>query len=142
MAISRHACREIALQTLFAWLFWSQQMDTKRNVKDVLEQLLQVYFQYVDEDVSFAENIVVGVEKHFEEIVKQIEAYTPQWDFANTAMVDQAILCVGVYELLFNKDVPDVVAINEAIELGKKFGNETSSKFVNGVLNSIMKAKK
>jgi N utilization substance protein B len=73
------------------------------------------------------------------EIDKIIEKVAPQWPIDQIAMVDRAVLRLGIYELLFGnrEEVPPKVAINEAIELAKTFGGDTSGKFVNGVLGTI-----
>ncbi|QQR54880.1 transcription antitermination factor NusB [Candidatus Peregrinibacteria bacterium] len=68
---------------------------------------------------------------------KAIQKYAPEWPWEKIAAVDRAILEVSVTELLFDPSVPPVVAINEGIELAKEFGNESSSKFINGVLSSL-----
>lgn len=137
MKLSRHLCREFALQTLFAWLFWSKE----KSLSQLFTELQAAYFEYKPSQLDFTQGILTGVEQHFQEIVAYVEKFAPEWPFEKISLVDQATLCVGVYEVMFSEEVPDVVAINEAIELAKKFGNDTSPKFVNGVLHSLMKSK-
>ena len=93
-------------------------------------------------DLSFAYELLNGVLHYLEESRKLIEKNAPQWPVNKIAPLDRGILEIGIYEMNHAKDVPPVVAINEAIELAKAFGNENSPKFVNGVLNAIYEAKK
>ena len=91
------------------------------------------------EDPKFIYDLVNSAIGKIPEIDKIIEKAAPQWPINQIAMVDRAVLRLGIYELLFgNRDeVPPKVAINEAIELGKTFGGDASGKFVNGVLGTI-----
>ncbi|PIV90538.1 transcription antitermination factor NusB [Candidatus Gracilibacteria bacterium CG17_big_fil_post_rev_8_21_14_2_50_48_13] len=137
MNISRHLCREFALQTLFTWFYYDQQ----KSAKQILEALALHYFHYEVQDLLFSLAIVEGVENHMESLRAIIERFAPEWPFEKISLLDRGILSIGIYEILYNEEVPDVVAINEAIELGKKFGDEASPKFVNGVLNNVMQHK-
>ncbi len=101
-----------------------------------------IFFENDEKDLEFSKNILEGIEKNLKKIIKTIEKFAPDWPFDKISMIDRAILCIGVYEIMYNTDIPDVVAINESIELAKKFGDEASFKFVNGVLHSLMKSKK
>ena len=91
------------------------------------------------EDSGFIENLVNGTIAKIGEIDKIIEKAAPQWPLDQIAMVDRAVLRLGIYELLFGnrEEVPPKVAINESIELAKTFGGNASGKFVNGVLGTI-----
>jgi len=92
-------------------------------------------------DLSFAEHLLEGILKEKEALAQHIEKYAPQWPLDKIAPIDRAILEIGLFELCKDDSVPDVVAINEAIELAKTFGSENSGKFVNGVLNAVLKSK-
>lgn len=95
----------------------------------------------VDETVKiFALRITVGVEEHAEEIDRKISQYAANWQLKRMAIIDRNILRMGVFELLFAPDIPPKVAINEAVELAKKFGDTESGKFVNGILDKIHKS--
>ena len=96
------------------------------------------------EDFSdeFLQSLLMGVEKHVEQLRTIIQTYAPEWPLDKINAVDRAVLYIGIYEVLYSSDVPKVVAINEAIEVAKKFGNKSSPKFVNGVLNSVLKHEK
>ena len=134
MNISRHLCREFALQTIFTWLYYKGE----RTAKQLLDELALHYFQYETQDLLFSVQIVEGVESGMERIREIIERFAPEWPWDKISLVDRATLSIGVYEMLYNEEIPDVVAINEAIELAKKFGDESSPKFINGVLNNVM----
>ena len=91
------------------------------------------------DDKGFAESIVEGVANHLEEINKLITKYAPEWPLEQITIVDRNVLRIGIFELKFSPEIPPKVAINEAIELAKTFGGESSGKFVNGVLGTIFK---
>jgi len=133
---SRHLSRSIALQSLYEWDFHQR----KNNLEKIVEKNISEFAPGLEDD-SFIWELVVGVVKHWDEINKIIEKTAPQWPIDQISIVDRNILRLGIYELLFgNKEaVPPKVAINEAIELAKGFGGETSGKFVNGVLGTVYK---
>jgi len=93
------------------------------------------------EDTSLVWQIVTGVVKYLFDLDKIIAKAAPEWPIDQITIVDRNILRIGLYELLYaNKDeVPPKVAINEAIELAKSFGGESSGKFINGVLGTVYK---
>jgi N utilization substance protein B len=86
---------------------------------------------------AFALELVEGVGGHQEEIDKLIEEHSHNWRLDRMARVDRSVLRVAVYELKFREDIPKKVTLNEAVELGKRFGTEESSAFINGVLDRI-----
>lgn len=132
---NRHLARTIAMQTLFLWDFNDQ---PKINVKDIVENSFSSFAPNMT-DHSFTENIVNGVILNIEEINGYIIRYATEWPLDQITLVDRNILRVGVFELIYNPDIPSKVAINEAIEIAKKFGGEASGRFVNGVLGAIFK---
>ena len=91
------------------------------------------------EDSVFVETLINGVIKKQKKIDSVIEKAAPEWPLEQIAAVDRNVLRIGLYELLFGnkKEVPNKVAINEAIELAKTFGGDSSGKFVNGVLGTV-----
>ncbi len=120
------------MQTLFAHEFRGGQAE------DILQYN---YSQNVGDkkiDLSFAQTILSGIQSNFEKIKQIIEENAPEWPFDRIARIDRAILQIGVYEIVFLEDVPNLVAINEAIEIAKTYGGKNSSKFVNGVLSAVM----
>jgi len=123
------------MQTLYEWDFRGKKMEEltvvlDRNIKEFASGL---------EDTTFIHQLVDGTIKYLDDIDKIIEKAAPQWPLSQVAVVDRNVLRVGLFELLFGKrdEVPPKVAINEAIELAKSFGGESSGKFVNGVLGTV-----
>lgn len=86
---------------------------------------------------NFTAALVQGVGEHLAEIDERISRYAANYELGRLAAVDRNILRVAIFEMLFSPEVPPVVAINEAIEIAKRFGSEESSKFVNGVLDRV-----
>ena len=90
-----------------------------------------------DAEKSFAHRIVNGVAEHTEEIDRLISSAAHNWTMERMAMVDRTILRLATYELLFENDIAGNVSLNEAVEMAKKFGEQNSRQFVNGVLDRI-----
>lgn len=86
---------------------------------------------------AFAEELVKGVTAHLQEIDERIGRFTANYELHRIATVDRNILRMGIYEMLHSNEVPPVVAINEAIEIAKKFGSDESGRFVNGILDRV-----
>ena len=91
------------------------------------------------EVITFANRLVLGVKDSLEAIDAKITEYATNWQLKRMAVIDRNILRLGVYELKYTNDIPPKVAINEAVELAKKYGDLESSKFVNGILDKIHK---
>ncbi len=132
---NRHLARTIAMQTLFSWDF-----NGKRE-KDLGSLIEHNFSQFAPKfnDHGFVKSIIKGVIDNEAEIDKYIIKYATEWPLDQITIVDRNILRIGVYELVFDKEIPAKVAINEAIEIAKTFGGESSGKFVNGVLGAIFK---
>ena len=131
---NRHLSRSIVLQTLFEWDFKNAQMG---DIEDILERN-ETEFAPGNEDIPFMRKILSYVTTKREIIDQIIEKAAPEWPIAKINAVDRNILRMGLGELLFgdHQEVPPKVAINEAIELAKTFGGDSSSRFVNGVLGA------
>lgn len=123
------------MQSLYEWDFKSKQTDA---LADIVERNISEFGSGLD-DTSFIRTLVAGVVAHLKQLDAVIEKSAPQWPVDQIAIVDRNVLRLGLYELLFgNRDeVPPKVAINEAIELAKSFGGESSGRFVNGVLGTV-----
>ena len=132
---NRHLARTIALQSLFEWDFNGQ---PDNFLVKITEQNLGEFAPDFD-DGGFTLEIVNGVEKFQEKVDSLIVKYAPEWPLDQITNIDRNCLRIGVFEILFNPDIPPKVAINEAIELGKAFGGPSSGKFINGVLGTIFK---
>lgn len=111
----------------------------KINPVDLLEAAAagQSDRQNQHEIVGYAKQIVTGVTSEFAEIDDRIEAFSHKWSVDRMPAVDRAILRVAVWELLFNDEVPDPVAIKEAVDLAIEYSTEESGSFVNGLLRAI-----
>jgi transcription antitermination protein NusB len=131
---NRHLARTVAMQSLFEWDFNNRQDNLDETVKRNLEQ-----FAPGLDDVNFAYNLARGVHEHMVDIDAVIAKTAPEWPIDQITIVDRNVLRLGIYELLFLKDVPPKVAINEAVEIAKTFGGENSGKFINGVLGTLFK---
>ncbi|MFQ5658349.1 MAG: transcription antitermination factor NusB [Candidatus Methylomirabilales bacterium] len=86
---------------------------------------------------AFAEELVEGTLAHLEEIDTMITRHTEHWHFSRIALVERNILRLATYELLFRKEIPEKVILNEAIEIAKQYGSKDSGRFVNGILDKI-----
>lgn len=131
---NRHLLRTVALQALFEWDFNNQQGDiTEITTRSIAE------FAPGADDGDFAVELVKGVVDNMEALDKIIVETAPEWPISQITVIDRNVLRLGIYELQFSKKIPPKVAINEAVEMGKRFGGESSGKFVNGVLGTLYK---
>src|SRR5699024_4483962 len=122
--MKRRVAREKALQALY-------QIDLSDiPVDEAIENVLDG-----EDHNDFLHSLVVNTVENLDEIDETIKRYLEKWSIDRLAKVDLNILRIGVYELLYNDEVPKNVAINEAIEVAKRFGDEKSSKFINGILS-------
>ena len=132
--MKRRLARETALKVIYQW-------DVGKND---LEIALKDRIAEVDLDpnnINFIETLVQGTLKNIEEIDQVIEQYLMEWSLDRVSSIDRNILRLGVFEILFKEDTPDKVAVNEAIELAKVFSTDQSAKFINGVLDKVLKFK-
>lgn len=138
MASNRHLGRIIALQTLYEQDFRLEANDQNFKVDEVLRRNIHRYKDMVD-DVAFIEQLVKGVSKRQQQLDATLQPVAPEWPISQIARMDRVILRIGLFELQDQKDVPPKVVINEAVELAKAFGGENSSKFINGVLGTVLR---
>ncbi len=133
---SRHLARSIVLQSLFEWDFYEKKPDFKK----ILERNIKKFGGSFNE-VNFVNSLAKGLIKHLPKIDKVIKESAPERPIDQLSIIDRNVLRIGLYELLYadKKEVPPKVAINEAIELAKSFGGESSGKFINGVLGTVYK---
>ena len=131
----RSKARAVALSLLY------QTEITKADFHQALRNYLENYPQK-QEVIDFASLLVEGVVKNSSSINSSIKKYAKNWEISRMAVIDRSILRIGCFELLFLKDIPPKVAINEAIELAKRFGDIDSPRFVNGILDKIYKIEK
>lgn len=134
MASYRHLARICVMQTIFAIEFLDGN-DPKETLTSILDEFAP---KLTERD--FAYETLEGVLAHKKEVLESIQKFAPQWPIEKIAKIDRAILEIGAYEILYNEEIPPVVAINEAIEIAKNFGDTNSPKFINGVLSSVMQS--
>ena len=128
--VKRRKSREFALQVLY-------ELDlTKQHPSKVLVQFEQ-HFSPKEEQDEFQEILVLGVLKHSQEIDRLIERYSDNWRLDRMSIIDRNILRIAIFELLYCGDIPPKVTLNEAIDLGKRYGSEESGSFINGILDRI-----
>ncbi len=125
----RRRARTIAFQAL------CEAGSTRHDATAALHHLLEGTRLSAD-NAAFAGELVNGVVEHRDEIDEHIGRFAPAWPLEQMAVVDLSILRLAILELLLDNRVPSKVAINEAVELTKRFGSDSSSKFVNGVLGA------
>lgn len=128
----RTQSRECALQILY---------QHEMNPEPVAEILKKFWSQqegsFSEEVRAFAEKLACGVLEYQPEIDRVLERYADNWELSRMAMIDRNVMRLGTYELLYVADVPPKVTLNEAVNLAKKFSQEESGKFVNGILDKI-----
>lgn len=128
--MNRHLSRTIAMQSLYEWDFRQ-----KEHPWDIASRI--IVNVEPDADKEFIKDILNGTVDHLSELDAQISQAAPEWPIDQISVIDKTVLRIALYELSYREDVPPKVAINEAVELGKTYGGENSSKFINGVLGTI-----
>ena len=127
----RRQARVTALQSLYEY-------DTAQHDPDAVLRRHAEERHLDPRVVVFAEDLLAGVRAHEAELDALIQTSAPEWPIAQMSRIDKNILRLAIYEIRYNKAVPARAAINEAVELAKHYGSETSSRFVNGVLGAIV----
>lgn len=132
---SRHLSRSIVLQSLYEGDFRNLKLE---EIKAVFERNLETLGRGL-EDTDYPQRLLQGILAHWDELNKLIESGAPEWPLEQINIIDRNVLRIGIFELIFGdkKEVPPKVAINEAVELAKHFGGDSSRRFVNGVLGTI-----
>jgi len=126
----RRKSREFALQVLY------QLNITKEDANRALAHF-QEHFSSEGETDEFLRRLVLGVLEHCRELDRLIEQYLENWRLDRINVIDRNILRMALFELLYCEDIPPKVTINEAIDLGKRYGSEDSGSFINGILDRI-----
>lgn len=133
--MTRKEAREAGFIVIFEYEF--QKLDA--------DQLMELYYNYrseVDGQKDYLENLVHATLEHATEIDDLIAQNARGWSLARLSKVTLATLRIGICEMLYNDEIPDSIAINEAVQLAKDYEGEKASAFVNGVLSAIYKAQK
>ncbi len=135
MKTMRKRTREIAMELLY------QSTMNEKSTEDLMDD----YFEdnqddlIEDTDMAYLEEVLEGVLKHKDQLDAFIEKYLVKWKLARISKINLSILRLGTYELLYKKDIPQKVSISEAVDMAKKFSDETAGAFINGVLDKIAK---
>lgn len=129
-SIPRKKTREFALQVLY------QLNIAKQDVLTALTQFEEHFISHGEGD-EFLKRLVQGVLEHCPELDRLIEQYSENWRLDRINLVDRNILRMALFELLYCEDIPPKVTINEAIDLGKRYGSEDTGSFINGILDRI-----
>jgi N utilization substance protein B len=127
---TRRQARELAMQALFY-------MDMQNNVSLQMLENFCGNFPPSKKAQPFFLKLVNGVLEEGSEIDALIEKFSKNWKISRMACVDRNVMRIAVYELLYCDDIPAKVSINEAVDIGKKFGTEESGAFINGIMDSI-----
>jgi N utilization substance protein B len=138
MASNRHLGRIIVLQTLYEQELREEANDTGFSLDEVLERNILRYRDMLD-DTDFIRRLANGITKQAPKLDAKLQPVAPEWPIDQIARMDRMVLRIGLYELDNEADVPPKVVINEAVELAKAFGGDNSSKFVNGVLGTLLR---
>ena len=142
--MNRRKSRELSMKLIY------QMSVNKEDYKDVIENLKESIecdlksdedIDLKDIDMGFIIRILKGVEENKEIIDKEIEKYLVNWKLSRLSKIDLTILRICTYEIMFEEDIPNNVSVNEAIELAKKYSEEKSASFINGVIDKIIKNK-
>ena len=128
--MNRHLSRVIIMQTLYEWDF-----RPTADISEIKQRNIDNYSE--DADKEFIDQTIKGVIENIKETDDLIGKAAPEWPLEQVSAIDKTILRIAIFELLYSEEVPPKVAINEAVELGKTFGGENSSKFINGVLGTV-----
>jgi len=152
---TRHLSRSILFQSLYEWDFYRTKLNKNVDLMAIIDRNMKDVMPLIDEP-DFIYRLTKNLIDHFDEINNIIEKTAPEWPIDQISLTDRNILRLGLAELMFapknevplrlglaelmfapKNEVPPKVAINEAIELAKNFGTESSSKFINGVLGTV-----
>ena len=129
----RRKARELAMQALFY-------MDMRRSLSIETLDLYCRHFSPSQKVTPFFTELVTGVIENRSEIDAMIERFSKNWKISRMSCVDRNVMRIAAYELLYCDDIPDKVSINEAIDVGKKYGTDESGAFINGILDSVRMA--
>ena len=137
--MSRRKARDITFKYVYSTLYGESPLD------DTIESIITADSEEVkcleEEEKNYFEKVSSGIKENEESIDRMILSKLKNWTIERIFKIDLAILRLAVYEIMYFPDMPPKVAVNEAVELAKKYGNDTSSNFVNGVLREIIKDK-
>ena len=130
--MGRRLARELAMKVMYRY------EEGERETDRVLDEVLSGK-QYQENDKQFCQQLVTATVEHLEGIDQRIMRVIQNWPYDRISVIDKTILRIGTCELLYFDDIPAQVSINEAIEIGKRYGGTDSGRFINGVLDAVRK---
>jgi len=142
--MNRRKSRELSMKLLYQMCVNKEEyQDVIDNLKESIECDLKTEedIDLQDIDMDYITRIIKGVEGNKEIIDIELEKYLVNWKISRISKIDLTIMRICTYEIMFESDIPDNVSINEALELAKKYSDEKSAAFINGVLDKILKNK-
>lgn len=150
--MNRRKSREVAMKLLFeSFIQREDYVKIIENLKENIEIEIEIASEngsnekdtetvdLIDVDMVYVTGILKGVNVNLEKIDSEIEKYLVNWKLNRLSKIDLAILRIAIYEILFEEEIPDKVSVNEAIELAKKYSEDKSTSFINGILNNMIK---
>lgn len=132
---NRHLARSIVMQSLYQWDF--RDKPTSALPAIIKQNIAEFGIGLDEENKKYTQKTTESIIEKIDEIDKKIINYAPDWPLKQMALIDRNVLRIGTYELYFNDEIPSKVAINEAIEIAKNYGGQSSGKFVNGILGAM-----
>ena len=131
MSGMRRKSRSLALQALY------EADCADHSAEQSVDRLINNSEDLSEDNTAFARQLVAGVTQNRNKIDLYIQQFAPAWPLKQIPLVDRNILRIAIYEILFNEETPVKVSVNEAVELAKRYGSESSPRFINGVLGSV-----
>ncbi|MDR0679510.1 MAG: transcription antitermination factor NusB [Puniceicoccales bacterium] len=131
----RRRNRMLTVQFLYAWAV--NPAENLRELEQCFDEFAECYGSEAKEFYKFARELAIGTVENLDVIDELIEKNATNWPIQRIAKVDLAILRLAIYEMLFRDDIPPIVSMNEAIELGKELSTDESNRFLNGVLDNV-----
>lgn len=136
--MSRKVAREIAFKLVFAGNFQEEEINVDEMTETLVKELNKAN-EVNREDLEYIKSISKGVSEKVSELDEAISKHLKGWKMERICKTDLAILRLAIYEILYREDIPYKVSVNEAVELAKSFGEDSSPAFINGVLAGIVK---
>ena len=135
--MSRKVAREVAFKIVFELAF--QKDEEAAKLYEKMLEASEEKIELTEEDNTYVNEIINGIQVNENSIDEKIKMYLKDWSFERISKIDLAILRLAVYEIIYRKDIPCKVSVNEAVELAKIFSEDSSPAFINGILAEILK---
>lgn len=142
--MNRRKSRELAMKLLYQMSINKEEYeDVINNLKESIECDLKSEedLDLKEIDMEYIKRIIIGVQENMDTIDSEIEKYLVKWKLSRLSKIDLTIMRICAYEIMFEIDIPNKVSINEGLELAKKYSEESSVAFINGVIDNIIKNK-